>query len=481
MVMPLALSCNKNTTNPSGTTPESSEVEGAPVDTTRDDLPELDYDGEEIVFLTHENQAYVKETTFESETAPSDIVDMAVWNRERTVENRLNIEIKNVQIKDAEVESIYHIIPEYFRKEVLAGTNYYDIGVGNMCAVISGASEGIYWDLLKVPNIDTTKTYYSQMLKDDSMFGGKLFCLTGDAATTFITYSYVMYFNKDMAVEYNCGDLYQLALDGKWARETQMNMSKNVWKDTNGDSKKDNGDTFGFVIQTEIGIDPYPIGADIYICSRNAAGELETSLNVDKAASFLKSFNDYRNKSTGTFVFPVDDWGRGTKMFVNDQALFISDKLAICAGGLRNMETSYGVLPHPKYDASQVNYQTFLGDCASVYAVCSAVPESKLAMIGATIECMFSESETVRFALFEQALKVKYQRDDTASQILDIVINNVSVDPAILLVYPTDYKTFIMRDMFKKRSSIVAGYWKTNEGGIKKAIVDFDSDIRKLK
>ena len=479
MILPLVISCGNR-----DNTPANSESNGNnDSEERRDSLPELDYGGEDVNFLSHGYEIFYNETTVDSGDN-SDIVDAAVWRREMKVEDRLNINIVNTRKGEAANE--YDIVPDEFRSEILAGTNNYDIGVNNMTHALQYAAEGLYYDLYKIPNIDLSKSYYSQGLVDSATIGGKLFGIAGDATLTYIKYVHSTFFNRTMAEELKIPDLYQIVLDGDWTLEKQISLSKDVYTDVDGGGKKDLGDVFGFIVHEGSGVDSYGSAFELPILIKDAEGKMKFAVNVDKTVNMLKTVNQFFYQTQGVMVVPGSAKPNGetamVQMFANDQALFMTHYLSRCeTQEIRNMESLYGILPIPKYDDAQQQYHAYVHDLMSIYLVSAAVPESRLAMVGATIECMFSESEECRHKLFEEALKVKYQSTEKTGRMLDIMIDNVVIDSGLVFACATNKFGFYLRDMNKKRTTSVAGYWRMNQTSFEKMIGEYESTIKELK
>ena len=106
----------------------------------------------------------------------------------------------------------------------------------------------------------------------------------------------------------------------------------------------------------------------------------------------------------------------------------------------REMTDDYGILPIPKWDESQ-DYHVTINGSESTFGI--PVNSSKTDRLGAVLELLAYESyKTVTPAYYEEALKIKYTRDDTAAQIIDIIKNGARFNPTVQmskLLGGTDY------------------------------------------
>ena len=480
MLLPAVVSCGDKKTPAESQSGSAEEGD----DKYRDNLPVLDYGGEQINFVSRSLDWYANEITVETGDT-SDIVDMAVWNREQVVEARLNIDLVNAMI-DGEGKEGYYVVTDEIRTDIMAGTNNYDIGVNNVHHTVEFANEGLFWDMNKVPNVELTQPYYSQHFNDRATVSGRLYAVTGDAMLTYIKFAFATFFNRNMAEEYKVPDLYQTVLDGKWTIEYQSTLVKDLWVDgPNGDNKKSADDTFGFITNNVIGVDPYLSAFDIPMIKKNAAGKLEIVIDTDKVTNMLKTINTLFWQSSGVFVAPheADDHELITaaQAFAQDRALFMTNRLYICEDTtMRNMESLYGIIPMPKYNEDQ---QQYYSDCHALYSVCvvsSAVPESRLAMVGATVECFFSESDDCRYRLFDEALKIKYQSTEKTGKMLDIIIDYMVIDTSMIYACALNDIGFFHRGLIQKRSSSFAGFWKMQAPGVEKKMAQMETDFSKL-
>lgn len=481
MTLPLVIAC-KDTAN------EATNGENGPAqseDKYRDDLPEdMDFGGEDVNFLSRSFDWYVNELTVESGDT-SDIVDAAVWRRQMNVEQRIGINMVNTML-DGDGTDGYALVTNAIREEILAGTNDYDIGVNNLSRVFETVTEGLFWNMNKVPNVDLSKPYYSQNFNYTSTIEGKQFAVTGDAALTFIKFAFATFFNRNMAENQKIPDLYQTVLNGDWTFEYQGTLVKELYTDGNSNSKKDESDTFGLLTNSVLGVDPYWSAFDLPLITKNAAGKAEVTVNVDKMTNSLKMINQLFWQSQGVYVAPhVSNDGEletAAQMFAADQGLFMTNRLYACeTEALRNMESLYGIIPMPKFEKAQEQYYSYCHDLMSVYVISAAVPETRLAMVGAALECLFSESLECRTKLFEEALKVKYQSTEKTGQMLDIIIDHMKLDTGIIYSRCLGRTIVMLRDMVQKRSSSWAGFWKMNVGAVTKQLGDIEESFKKIK
>ena len=97
----------------------------------------------------------------------------------------------------------------------------------------------------------------------------------------------------------------------------------------------------------------------------------------------------------------------------------------------RAMETNFGILPLPKYDESQKEYNSMVSiGCANSIAIPATADAERC---GAVIEALSAEGYyTLTPAYYDIVLKTKNARDDASSEMLDIIFDNRIFDIAYM-------------------------------------------------
>ena len=411
------------------TTPGSSEGDGTvtePVDNVdvngylKDDLdPTLNYNNKQFTLLYWSDQEHEE---FYAESQTGDLVNDALFTRNQTVEERLGIKFNYMSEKGnaSNVDSFTQKV----NNSISAGDHSYDLVSAHSYTIGKCATQNLLLNLSEVENIDFEKPWWPDKLISQATINDKLFFVSGDISANVIYMMYVTFFNKELLEKYSLEDPYTLVENGKWTIDKQFQMCENVYADLNSNGVKDIGDQYGQYTYT-LHLDSFLWGSDIVILdtsdeipvfSDDFLGEKTLGLQ-EKVRSFFNNTNDGYLLTVNSKVH--QHFGDGLSLFWNDRC-----RQAITFASL---EVPYGIIPIPKYDESQENFATLMGNPFSLYGV----PKDSLDpdMAGAIIECMASESyRTVSPALFEVALKFKYSQDDVASKMFDIAKSSVVFD-----------------------------------------------------
>ena len=437
------------------TTPVETEPSYLP-----DDLPEdLDFGGDVVHIFGWERD--VPEFTVDGETG--DIVNDAIFARNRTVEERLNVDLTytlapgNSTYKGEWVKQV--------KQTTMAGDGANDIVGGYSMAGATLAYNRLLMDLKEQPYLDFTKPWWPSSLINEATCDDKLYFCSGDISNYMIYYLNAVFFNKSMTQAYDVEDLYALVKDGKWTLDKMAQLSADVYHDLNGDGKKDPADQFGMTLSsvcadslffssglrtTEIGEDGLPVISPMF-------GSEKTQTLVAYLVDLFKTNSAYLSLDND-YMLP----------FLEERAMFFLVDVAFAGDKLRFTEIDYGILPLPKYDEAQENYNTISSFTYTLYGI--PVDAKNPDRSAAVLECLGSEAyRTVSPALFETALKVKYAGDDATSEMYDIIRDGVVFDIGRIFNDSMNSLTYsLFRGALQQGNPNWASTYKSNSKGLEK-------------
>lgn len=172
------LACG-DTTEPSADTQASTGETTASVETEETilplNLPEVDYGQRTFTILSTEHAAY----EYVAEES-GDVVEDAVYRKNRAVEERLGIEFKFITALGhwADRNSFNNLIST----SVMANDGAYDLISGTMVCVLPIAAEGYFMNVLNLPYIQLDNPWWVQGMEEKLAIGGNLFGFVGDAS-----------------------------------------------------------------------------------------------------------------------------------------------------------------------------------------------------------------------------------------------------------------------------------------------------------
>lgn len=432
-----------------GSTPDATKETTAPVttdtveaeDTTiRSSLPALDYNGDSFTVFVEDYGGYVG-VEFYVEDINGEIVNDAVYNRNQTVSEQLNVALDWVGLTHT-----WETREEYLtklRSSVLAATSEFDIATGIGYFMPSFVSEGLLTDLSSLPYLDIEKPWWSKSYMDNAAVDGRYYAATGDISLGMIKYMMCVFENMEFADKLGVESLYDVVRAGDWTLDKMKALTSDVYSDLNGNGKYDREDQYGLLFHNPNHftgfLEPFDVtivefqGDDAVLAYGNAH-------NIDVVEKLVDLISD----NEGIYFDPT-----GNHETVDD-SIFRDGNVLLTTGWLcntdtyRDLEYDYGVLPYPKYDETYTEYKTTVLNNHSVVAI--PVDAKDPERSAGILEALAYESwKSVTPAYFEVALKAKYARDDDTAQMFDLIRDGISFDFGYIYTASLDG----INDMFK--------------------------------
>ncbi|MHC1694869.1 MAG: hypothetical protein AB9835_06300 [Eubacteriales bacterium] len=479
VILPYLMSCGSEQDGGKSTTQSSSVNTSQPqTEGVLDSVPSnLNFDGETLNLLIKGDESAMAEYVAEEETG--DIVNDAVYRRNKTVEERLNMKL-NVIV--GETWDKWSQTEATIKSSILAGDKAYDLIADWSAQVPKKILDNQYLNIDQLPYLDLSKPWWSKNMQDQLKVANKLYFATGDITNTMLVGAMVVFFNKKLQHNYGVPDLYQTVEDGKWTIDYMTQISKDIYKDLNGDGVKNEFDLYGVALSPYNVVDSFLQSSDIKMVKMDGDGIPSLDMEYDRIASLVDKVYGllYENNGAYTVDSEGDNVEKQYEMFKNDQTFFFPMPMRSTYQYFRDMESDYGILPYPKFDESQEEYYTKIwADFASF--MCVPVNCDKLELVGAFLETASSESHrTVIPALYETALKVKFSRDDVSARMLDIVREGISYNFASVYNETIGYPWYVMRSLMSEKSKDFASWYDKNEALIQKTMDKVVDNIEQL-
>jgi hypothetical protein len=410
---------NGNLDSADTTTQIDSETEPEdPYAKYNDELGEYDFGGEEFKIRTFENENI--HNRVDTDEANGDGFNDALYDRNRKIEERFNVVIKEQLVPDfTNADAI---------KVILAGdSTAFDLLVSRCTDGFTNWQEGLVLSFDDIPNIDLSKPYWRQSVNKTLTLGGNQYVAIGDFNFSTYELSHALLFNKSLIEDFALENPYNLVSGGQWTFDKMEEMMKPVINDLNGDGIKDENDRYGYLTHPKqvlavfwIAADTFSVGKDDNDIPYLAMGN-EKFMNVfEKTFSMLWDSGAYY---LGTGGPDIPEYA--IKMFANNQSLFQDTSLFVIEK-MRSVEAEFGIIPYPKYDEAQKNHVSRVSYYMTVQV---PITNPDLARAGVMLEALNSESsKTIVPAYYEVALKTKFARDNESSQMLDLILNTLVVD-----------------------------------------------------
>ena len=388
-------------------------------------MPERDFAGHAFTILAnstaYNSYWYSKDIWVEEETG--DLINDAVYARNRAVEEQFNIEIMGIftgnQFNDA-------------RRSIQSGDNSYDMHtVPLQGATAQLAQQGLLLDLKSVPFIDLEKPWWDQKANEQLSINKKVMFTISDLLIIDKDALFIFLFNKDVIQELGLEDPYQLVRDGTWTVDKMWDMAKLNSRDVNGDGIMDDTDSYGLLTAGHT-IHGNVVSSGHFVITKDNEDLPVLNITHPIIQATIEKWLDMKNDRSNTWI--AQDWDSKHADIWLYQLDVLSEGrgLWLYAGmdrvtTLRTYDFNFGILPNPKFDESQSEYYNHVHAwCTTAISIpVTADPERT----GIILEALTAESYyTLRPAYYDVSLHTKFLRDDESGEMLDLIFSTRCYD-----------------------------------------------------
>ena len=442
-------------TTPVDTAPATTEAVTEP-GYPAPDTSALDFGGDELRIFSVQ-WGNVSKYYFPEEETGDSVLD-ACYSRLRNVEEALNVKIAE-PAWGADGQAHKDVM-----KTVQAGDDAYDMVFTHCIDGYSDyATNNAVYNLDALPYVNFEAPWWSKSMIDTFRIGTETYFGFGDI---ILNTPSSMFFNKEIAAEYDMPDHYQMVRDGKWTYDTFLKQARMVSIDVNGDGKMDYNDKTGYAgdLTESLGNIPFAVGIQL---TKYTDDGLQLNFWSDKLLEVFNKTYDYfldPSVSQGYFRHYADvgqGFGEGLALYtianVNDMV------------NLRDSDVEFGVVPMPKYDESQSEYRCYVWSPS----VCVPTTILRPELVGAALEQFAYESVPVTNAYIEDLIRGKSTRDTETLEMLDIIYDSQVLDiGGTYLGFDSNFRKvfYCFYDLMSTKNDNVASFYEKSEKAILKVL-----------
>ena len=425
-----------------------------------DDLPEKDFGGKDFRISTKRGTMY--EIDEEEETG--DIIEDALYARNRRIEERFNIKIVPVITEAGDGNTHVNEV----RQSIMAADDAFDLSATYVFTTGPLVTDGCFLNWLHMPYNDLSKPWWIGGVNDKFRVGDAIYAATGDMCVSTLKLTYGVFYNRTRGADYDLNEtIYDTIREGKWTIDKFIEMTRDVYVDVNGDGERSNTDFYGFTAEKATNLDVYTFAFDIPLVKNNEDGVPELAINTPKTIEAVEKVNKLYWDGVGSYI--PEDYSEPVQMFRSGNALFTTTYLTQAFSTFRDMTDDYSILPYPKWDEAQEKYMTGAMDNYSVLGV--PVTVSDLEMVSIITESLNIESYKTLFpTYYEQALQSKYARDAESIEMIDILMAGRNFDFCTLFSSTIIGIPFMVRELVAGKSTAFASKYKSLEKGAQKGL-----------
>lgn len=346
-----------NTTQAGGTTEGDAPMTGEELEYLPKDV---NYKNREFIMAAPQQNIYGTGHYCHLEGS-EDIIDRALHARELLMQDFFGV----IMTLDTTRKSSTEILAQH-NKTNASQKAAADVMFINASDSMTAAIGGSIWNLNVLDELNLDASYYDQRIQQNFRIGDMLFQITGDyevldeLVTFGVLYNDTIYDDLGYYEEY--GTPYQMVRDYEWTYDAMMTMAASFTAEFDGVDGMSQNDKWGVVSETQA-VYYFYMGSGIQPMS-SINGELK--INLDDATTFgrtidmlqvLLQFTANENVITTSQIVKDDRTQAeiASDIFEEDHALFRTTSLSD-ALYCNEMESDFGILPVPMYDAAQRAY-----------------------------------------------------------------------------------------------------------------------------
>lgn len=402
----------------------TAPTETEPVETEFDPFAsfpaDLKYDGRTFtIHNANTGSSWYTRISVVSEEQTGDVINDGIYTRQRKVEERFGIEIEEIAGKSAATE---------IRNAIQANTQDYDMTFINLMGGMALAAEGLFLDMkTQVPGLQLDQPWWDQKAIEDMTINNKLFYCTGAADITRLDGIRTVYYNKELAKEFELGNLYEMVDNGTWTIDKYAEFCQKVKADLDGNGVADDKDRYGVVSYGELLIDTLIAGCGFKYIAKDSNDLLVSNIDSEAFYNCYETIRHIMHDEDIFFDVRVKKYGgagdrAAEPIFLANQALFYSECMA-WTRVLREMEADFGVLPPPKLNEQQDRYYIITLNPWCM-ALLNNTPDVEFT--GNILEALNAASyDTVVPAYVDITLTGKVARDPDTVRMLELVFENL--------------------------------------------------------
>ena len=354
-----------------------------------------------------------------------DLLNDEVYDRNRRIEEMYDLKIT----AHKETWDVYSVL----ERSVMSASGEYDAAFVKQQGLSNPVSNGYFAELSAL--LDFEKPWWDEKSLEGFEVCGKTYAIAGDVTFMDKLCDIVIFFNKNMAEEYNLGDIYQMVIDKKWTFEEMLKMCELVSADLNNDGSADKDDRFGFAGQNDAAYELFQSAGERF-CTLDKDGIPYLSNDSERAVDIMMKVYSFMNDDINFFNrqtagLSVND---AIKMFISNRVLFLMRPLQTIME-LRAMDADFGIIPTPLMDDSQSEYSTSIGftvaNCVTIPVDAKSVETSAKVLDTLSADSYFNMNST----FYDMVLGAKLTRDDNSTENLDIILNSCVFDPGCIFEF----------------------------------------------
>jgi len=435
-LLPAVISCkdnsgndNNNNTdeNQNSQSDEKSDSGETPPDsatTGEYEYPDMDGGGRDFtIFAPSTTWGFYTDIVFDEMTG--DILDDAIYKRNRFIEDKFNINLKEMNAEAG-------VLSGQLRRIITSGEDVYDAA---LIPVIHGGAignliiENLFYNLREIPTMNLDEKWYNQMMLKEAAIGkgDKLYYASCDIDMMTLQCVMCVFFNQDMMTNLGLDLPYNIVREGKWTFDV-FNQYMKDGAQLNGDETfkwNRNGNSIYGMSSYQVSATALLAGSGERMTVTDSNGVPHLTIEGQRFIDVIEKIKGMLLVNDGSYLYAGDMPSRHCEpLFMGGRAMMVMVELK-GADVFREMDATFGIIPSPKYDQYQENYYTLCTNGTPVLVIPATNPREEFT--GAVLDAMaYVSNRDVTPIFFDVTVSQKRLRNDDSIDMLQIIRDNNS-------------------------------------------------------
>ncbi|MCI8386861.1 MAG: hypothetical protein HFE63_00140 [Clostridiales bacterium] len=332
-----------------------------------------------------------------------------MYNRNMRIAERFNIKITEYKATKEEITKLV-------RSSVMANDDSYDVAFCPIDELSSVITDKALFDLNSIDSLNLDKPWWDAKVIEAVTIDDKCYLASSDVTFFPFEATWVLYFNEDFFDKLNIEYPYQDVRDGKWTID-KLNKICTESANLNGqDSFKYNGTSY---------IADYGITSNEQMVQALMFGSEETLISIENGTPVFDGENEraYKLYENIAEIYGVEGTylnGSGIPGFRSGHFAFAAETLGHLSS-MRDFDGNFGVVPMPKFDEEQENYQSMIASWGTLMTTIPA-SASDPERTGIILDALAYDSyKNLMEPYYDTYLTNKGVRNDDSADMLKII------------------------------------------------------------
>lgn len=275
--------------------------------------------------------------------------------------------------------------------------------------------ESLFTNLYDLESLDFSKPWWPDPSVAALTYQNKMYLGSSTMSYLGLGQTFLTYFNKTIFTDNGLELPYEAAFAGDWYLEDLIELSEDYGSYDENNDVKDIEDTFGFLAPDGFYGWFESFGIELI---QKQDDDLVLNASAPEAYDLIENVYYLVIEADGGYT---DSEQNVNEMFSNNQAMFVYGKLRNAYDTFRYHTVDYGILPVPKLNEDQENYNSAYTDRFFVIPF-TPVNGKDAQDVGFILEALSAEGyRTIYPAYYEEAMQNRYSTDAESKQMLSML------------------------------------------------------------